>query len=89
MFYCENSRLTNTMRAKLKNHAILGYLTALKKSIDWWIDTASIIDESESALFDRSMWCSDELLKSASVMDFSRCLPLLIVNRLPVPARTL
>ena len=39
---------TNTIwRTKLKNHVIQGNLAAVKKSIDWWIDTSSIIDPKE------------------------------------------
>ncbi|GMM89120.1 DUF3319 domain-containing protein [Vibrio fortis] len=46
--HLQSTDATNTIwRAKLKNHAIQGNLTALKKSIDWWIDTASIIDPKE------------------------------------------
>ncbi|MEZ9564440.1 DUF3319 domain-containing protein [Vibrio artabrorum] len=34
-------------QAKLKKNVIQGNLAAVKKSIDWWIDTASIIDPKE------------------------------------------
>ncbi|TOF25312.1 phage tail protein, partial [Vibrio parahaemolyticus] len=29
-------------KVKIKNHVLQGSLTAVKKSIDWWCDTASI-----------------------------------------------
>ncbi len=34
-------------RVKIKNHVLQGSLAAVKKSIDWWCDTASIIDPKE------------------------------------------
>lgn len=34
-------------QAKLKTRVIQGNLTAVKKSIDWWLDTASIIEPKE------------------------------------------
>ena len=36
-----------TWQARLKNRVIQGNLNAVKKSIDWWVDTASIIDPKE------------------------------------------
>ncbi|NMT03790.1 DUF3319 domain-containing protein, partial [Vibrio parahaemolyticus] len=36
-------------KVKIKNHVLQGSLTAVKKSIDWWCDTASIIDPKEFA----------------------------------------
>ncbi|NAX05570.1 DUF3319 domain-containing protein [Vibrio sp. V27_P1S3P104] len=34
-------------QVKIKTHVLTGNLAAVKKSIDWWCDTASIIDPSE------------------------------------------
>ncbi|WP_117234058.1 DUF3319 domain-containing protein [Vibrio maerlii] len=31
-------------QVKIKNHVLSGNLAAVKKSIDWWVDTAQIID---------------------------------------------
>ena len=41
-------------RAKLKNNVIQGNLAAVKKSIDWWIETASIIDPKEFTSLNKS-----------------------------------
>lgn len=40
-------------KVKIKNHVLQGSLTAVKKSIDWWCDTASIIDPKEFASLDK------------------------------------
>ncbi|AUI88201.1 phage tail protein [Vibrio azureus] len=34
-------------KVKIKNHVLQGSLSAVKKSIDWWCDTASIVDPKE------------------------------------------
>ena len=34
-------------KVKIKNHVLQGSLSAVKKSIDWWCDTAAIIDPQE------------------------------------------
>ncbi len=34
-------------QVRIKNHILSGSLAAVKKSIDWWCDTASLIDPSE------------------------------------------
>lgn len=34
-------------QVQIKNHVLTGNLAAVKKSIDWWCDTASIIDPRE------------------------------------------
>ncbi|MCG7495722.1 DUF3319 domain-containing protein [Vibrio sp. Of7-15] len=34
-------------KIRIKNRVLTGHLAAVKKSIDWWCDTASIIDPSE------------------------------------------
>lgn len=34
---------------RIKNHVLSGKLPAVKKSIDWWCDTATIIDPKEFA----------------------------------------
>ncbi len=34
-------------QVRIKNHVLTGNLAAVKKSIDWWCDTASLIDPSE------------------------------------------
>lgn len=39
----------STWKVKIKNHVLQGNLSAVKKSIDWWCDTASIIDPKEFA----------------------------------------
>ncbi|BDR16322.1 DUF3319 domain-containing protein [Vibrio sp. STUT-A11] len=36
-------------KVKIKSHVLQGNLTSVKKSIDWWCDTASIIDPKEFA----------------------------------------
>ena len=41
-------------RAKLKHNVINGNLDAVKKSIDWWLDTASIIDPKEFTALNKS-----------------------------------
>lgn len=38
---------TDIWQVKIKNHVLTGNLAAVKKSIDWWCDTASIIDPRE------------------------------------------
>ncbi|PFG58218.1 uncharacterized protein DUF3319 [Vibrio sp. ES.051] len=40
-------------KVKIKHHVLQGSLTAVKKSIDWWCDTASIIDPKEFAALDQ------------------------------------
>ncbi|MCK6263589.1 DUF3319 domain-containing protein [Vibrio sp. ZSDE26] len=37
----------NIWQAKIKNHVLAGSLAAVKKSIDWFCDTATIIDPKE------------------------------------------
>jgi hypothetical protein len=37
----------DTWQVKIKNHVLTGNMAAVKKSIDWWCDTASIIDPKE------------------------------------------
>lgn len=34
-------------QVRIKNHVLSGNLAAVKKSIDWWCDTASLINPSE------------------------------------------
>ena len=34
-------------QVQIKTHALIGNLAAVKKSIDWWCETASIIDPRE------------------------------------------
>ncbi len=34
-------------QVKIKTHVLSGNLAAVKKSIDWWCDTASLIDPKE------------------------------------------
>lgn len=38
---------TEIWSVQIKNHLLTGNLAAVKKSIDWWCDTASIIDPRE------------------------------------------
>ncbi|EMA2481725.1 DUF3319 domain-containing protein [Vibrio fluvialis] len=38
---------TEVWQVQIKNHVLIGNLAAVKKSIDWWCDTASIIDPRE------------------------------------------
>lgn len=38
---------TEVWQARIKKHVITGSLAAVKKSIDWWCDTASLIDPKE------------------------------------------
>lgn len=38
---------TEIWQVQIKNHVLSGNLPALKKSIDWWCETASIIDPKE------------------------------------------
>lgn len=38
---------TDIWQVRIKNHVLSGNLAAVKKSIDWWCDTASLIDPSE------------------------------------------
>ncbi|CAE6943403.1 hypothetical protein ACOMICROBIO_FLGHMIGD_04194 [Vibrio sp. B1FLJ16] len=40
----------NLWKVRLKNQVLQGTLTAVKKSIDWWCDTASIIEPKEFEL---------------------------------------
>ncbi|HAS6347053.1 DUF3319 domain-containing protein [Vibrio sp. IRLE0018] len=44
---------TNIWQVKIKNRVLHGSLSAVKKSIDWWCDTASIIDPREFSSLDR------------------------------------
>ncbi len=44
---------TNIWQVKIKNRVLQGSLSAVKKSIDWWCDTASIIDPREFSSLDR------------------------------------
>ncbi|MBD0787210.1 DUF3319 domain-containing protein [Vibrio sp. Y2-5] len=37
----------DTWQVRIKSHVLSGNLAAVKKSIDWWCDTASLIDPSE------------------------------------------
>ncbi len=37
----------DTWQVKIKNKSLSGNLASVKKSIDWWCDTASIIDPKE------------------------------------------
>jgi len=39
----------NIWKVKIRNHVLQGSLIAVKKSIDWWCDTASIIEPKEFA----------------------------------------
>ncbi|ARP40365.1 hypothetical protein K08M4_37040 [Vibrio syngnathi] len=51
----QSADANNTVwRAKLKNNIIQGNLPAVKKSIDWWIDTATLIDPKEFTALNRS-----------------------------------
>ncbi|MGP8306776.1 DUF3319 domain-containing protein [Vibrio sp. YIC-376] len=47
-------------KVKIKNHVLQGNLTAVKKSIDWWCDTASIIDPKEFASLNQKKLSSAE-----------------------------
>jgi poly-beta-hydroxyalkanoate depolymerase len=38
---------SDVWQAKIKNHVLSGSLAAVKKSIDWFCDTATIIDPKE------------------------------------------
>ncbi|MBF9002654.1 MULTISPECIES: DUF3319 domain-containing protein [Vibrio] len=38
---------TDIWQAKIKQHVLTGSLAAVKKSIDWWCDTAKLIDPKE------------------------------------------
>ncbi|WP_068717590.1 DUF3319 domain-containing protein [Vibrio tritonius] len=38
---------TEVWQVKIKNHVLTGNLAAIKKSIDWWCETASLIDPRE------------------------------------------
>lgn len=38
---------TEVWQVQIKTHVLTGNLAAVKKSIDWWCDTASIIDPRE------------------------------------------
>lgn len=38
---------TEIWQVQIKNHLLSGNLAAVKKSIDWWCETASIIDPKE------------------------------------------
>ncbi|MDW6094147.1 DUF3319 domain-containing protein [Vibrio rhizosphaerae] len=38
---------SDVWQVKIKNHVLSGNKAAVKKSIDWWCDTASIIDPKE------------------------------------------
>ncbi len=36
-------------QVKIKNHVLSGNLSAVKKTVDWWVETAQIIDPKEFA----------------------------------------
>ncbi|MFV0448188.1 MAG: DUF3319 domain-containing protein [Vibrio sp.] len=38
---------TDIWQVRIKSHVLSGSLAAVKKSIDWWCDTASLIDPGE------------------------------------------
>ncbi|MCE0495799.1 DUF3319 domain-containing protein [Vibrio salinus] len=38
---------TDVWQVKIKSHVLSGNLAAVKKSIDWWCETASLIDPKE------------------------------------------
>ncbi|MGD8110206.1 DUF3319 domain-containing protein [Vibrio sp. TRT 21S02] len=38
---------TDTWQVQIKNHVLTGSMAAVKKSIDWFCDTATIIDPKE------------------------------------------
>lgn len=40
---------TDVWQVKIKNHVLSGPMAAVKKSIDWWCETASLIDPKEFA----------------------------------------
>lgn len=40
---------TGVWQIRIKSHVLMGSIPELKKSIDWWCDTASIIDPQEFA----------------------------------------
>ncbi|MDV6250168.1 DUF3319 domain-containing protein [Vibrio sp. EA2] len=46
-FNLKSSLDRKVWKVKIKSHVLQGSLTAVKKSIDWWCDTASIIDPKE------------------------------------------
>lgn len=48
-FKLKSSLDGNRWKVEIKSHVLQGSLTAVKKSIDWWCDTASIIDPKEFA----------------------------------------
>ena len=53
--HLESMDANNTIwRANLKHNVIHGNLAAVKKSIDWWLDTASIIDPKEFTALNKS-----------------------------------
>ncbi|NLS13381.1 DUF3319 domain-containing protein [Vibrio sp. SM6] len=45
----------NMWQVKIKNHVLRGNLAAVKKSIDWFCDTASIVDPQKFASLERNM----------------------------------
>jgi hypothetical protein len=48
-FNLQSSLDGNLWKVKIKSQVLQGSLTAVKKSIDWWCDTASIVDPKEFA----------------------------------------
>jgi len=42
-----NSSNPDVWQVRIKNRVLSGNLAAVKKSIDWWCDTASLIDPKE------------------------------------------
>ncbi|CAM2799057.1 DUF3319 domain-containing protein [Vibrio mytili] len=46
-FNLKSSPDRTVWQVKIKNQVLQGSLTAVKKSIDWWCETASIIDPKE------------------------------------------
>lgn len=44
---------TDVWQVKIKSQMLTGSFTALKKSIDWWSDTASIVDPKEFEVLDQ------------------------------------
>ncbi|WP_428774991.1 DUF3319 domain-containing protein [Vibrio sp.] len=45
----------NTWQVQIRNHSLSGNLVAVKKSIDWFCDTARIIDPKEFSTLTRKL----------------------------------
>ncbi len=70
---------TEIWQVRIKNHVLTGNLAAVKKSIDWFCDTASIIDPKEFESIAKNVKFRPEL-KSNSMASLSKTIPVKLMS---------